>query len=184
MSAQAFVNVQDSDGNVYKLSPAEAAAARASGIYKTPDGKDIPFHREPSLPIAEFGKVIVYSKATGKAFQLFPVDAAEALSSGEFSKEPVSLEAPKTPAPEEKAPEGGEGVGAGIPTAGAPEAPAGEGGKPWKDADGNLIALTEEAKREVLVEALKSESVQFRGNASNADLLAQWNAFVAEKAAE
>lgn len=169
MSDQRFVEVQDGDGNVYKLSPAEAAAARASGIYKTPEGKEIPFHREPSLPPTESGKVRVWSKSTGKSFDLFPVDAAEAIKSGEFSK---------TAPTEEPAEEGEPGEPGADAGAAAPER------NPWEDEDGKLTVLPEDAKRDVITEALKSQSVQFRGNASNADLLEQWNEYVAEKAAE
>lgn len=149
------VRVYDTAGQTYLMTPAEAEKALASGIYTTgPGGQKRRTEVVKQVSIAEnAGKVTVYDPE-GNEYHMFPVDAREAVKFGYTMTKPNG--------DDEEPDENGEGQTS------------------FKDEDGKYLALADipEVTKAVITEALKDAGESFRGNASRADLLKQWNAFV------
>ena len=154
MSDVKSVRVYDTAGNTYLMTPAEAEKAVASGIYTSgPGGQKRRTEVVKQVSIAEnAGKVAVYDK-DGTEYHMFPVDAREAVKLGYTTTKPG--------ADDEEQDENSAEIS-------------------YKDEDGKYLALPDvpEVTKAIITEALKDAGESFRGNASRADLLKQWNAFV------
>lgn len=111
------------------------------------------------------GMVTVLNKKTQTEYRMWPVDAREALLTGQYilkapmAARPASQQAPAAPAP--------------------PAPPA----APWLISEGQPMVIEDETSITVaeLRAALHEAGESFRSDANKADLLAHWNEYASKK---
>lgn len=131
-------------------------ATITDGTYQVVNGKMEPVFTAPK--IGKNGLCSVWYKKTGKKYEMFPVDAKEALQTGDYLDRDPNAVDPDAEDEEELTEK-----------------------DIWKDSEDRLLPLTDETStKDGLIKALIANGQQVRGNDSKAEILAQWNDYVKE----
>lgn len=113
----------------------------------------------PLAPSTKDGKIIIIFKKTGEKFRKYPVDAREALMTGDYT----------TPELQQQVAPSSESL---------PQNPVDEKDM-WLDEDGKLVNLTDDnSTKQGIIDALKANNQIVRTTDSKEALLIQWNALV------
>lgn len=136
--------------------------AVADGNYTVVNGQLQPVLAAPL--VGKNGLCVVWYKKNGKKYEMHPVDAKEALATGDYlPQDPKSVVETEA------------GIDDDDDDLDPPEKNI------WMDEQGRLLPLTDDTStKEGLIEALAANEQQVRTNDSKADILNQWNDYVKE----